>query len=873
MYRNGVFGLLKAGSYVTLSILLLALFGLAIISECSNHGGQGITLEDYPIIQKFEPRECEIKRGEVTELEWVVEGYEGDMVSIVHIDEDEKFDLEDSKSFDPTVDTTYYLLASRKTGPNSDTSIGTLCKATVKVSDFTPVGTSSSPIKILDIKSVKNLGEGFEIINVEDGEGVAQNINLVGEYPTNFDDDIWLFVVAPNGYYYPQSMNASDDTWRTPKVNGKWEMLVGLGMLDEVDEFFDIVLAVTDADTSQVISNFLKDWWGSDYYPGWSSLPSDVSEVKRITVIRIKDRWGPAPDISNADLSGNVSFINIEDGDSVPWRINVLGNCSPDLEEDIWLLLYAPSGRWYPQSLDPCRGTHVQKSGQMWEVPAYFGGENANIGEAFDVVAVLANDTASEFFDTTQKEWCDAGDYPGFLTIELPPGIDEKDRARVYRSADRWGPAPEISNAIFTGDVSFTNIVDGDEVFWLTNIAGNCSSNLEGDVWVLVYASNGRWYPQSTDPCNGSHVQMSGQMWEVPAYFGAENITIRETFDVVAVLANDNASEFFNTSQKEWCNAGDFPGFLTIELPSGIDEKDRARVYRSADRWGPAPGISNVDLPGDVYLTNIADGDGVSGRMNILGNSSFDLGGDIWVLVYAPNGRWYPQSVEPCSCIHVQKAGRMWEVPAYFGGDDNIGEAFDIVAVLANDTASEFFNTTQKEWCNKGDYPGFLTAELPPGIDEKDRASVYRDADRFGSAPEISSADLPGEVSLTNVADDDLVPWQKNIDGNCSPDLEGDIWVLVYAPNGRWYPQSTNPCGGVHVRKAGQRWRVLGTFGGYGNVGEAFDVVVVLASDTASEFFDAKQREWCKANNYPGILTVELPPGIDEKDRARVIRI
>jgi hypothetical protein len=311
---------------------------------------------------------------------------------------------------------------------------------------------------------------------------------------------------------------------------------------------------------------------------------------------------------------------------------------------------------------------------------------------------------------------------------------------------------------------------------------------------------------------------------------------------------------------------------LTIELPPGLDEKDRVRVYRSSDRWVFAPEISTTDLSGDARFINIQDNIAVPQHKNLIGNSSSDLEGELWVLVYAPNGRWYPQSTDPCNGVHVKRVGTTWEVPASFGGENNSGEAFDVVIVLANATASDILSSRQGEWCRARDYPGFLTIELPPGLDEKDRVRVYRSSDRWGLAPEIEEIPLVGDVSITNIEDGDRVRGQMDLFGDCSSDLEGDIWALVYAPNGRWYPQSTNPWGGVHVQKAGERWRVRGIFGGDYDSCKAFDVVIVLANDTASSFFNKIQTKFCEEGDYPGFLTIELPPGIDVKDRVRVFR-
>ena len=50
-----------------------------------------------------------------------------------------------------------------------------------------------------------------------------------------------------------------------------------------------------------------------------------------------------------------------------------------------------------------------------------------------------------------------------------------------------------------------------------------------------------------------------------------------------------------------------------------------------------------------------------------------------------------------------------------------------------------------------------------------------------------------------------------------------------------------------------------------------------MADKAAGDFFDQKQREWCAQAlaspdfKWPGLFTVELPPGISEKDRIQVV--
>jgi hypothetical protein len=122
------------------------------------------------------------------------------------------------------------------------------------------------------------------------------------------------------------------------------------------------------------------------------------------------------------------------------------------------------------------------------------------------------------------------------------------------------------------------------------------------------------------------------------------------------------------------------------------------------------------------------------------------------------------------------------------------------------------------------------------------------------------------------MADQAQVPQRQNIAVKYSSDVADKIWVLVHAPNGRWYPQSTNACRGVHTRAGDGEWQVVSGFGGAGEVGQAFDIAVVLADAAANQVFEEKQKQWCEANNYLGFLTIELPQGISEKARVHVTR-
>ena len=157
------------------------------------------------------------------------------------------------------------------------------------------------------------------------------------------------------------------------------------------------------------------------------------------------------------------------------------------------------------------------------------------------------------------------------------------------------------------------------------------------------------------------------------------------------------------------------------------------------------------------------------------------------------------------------------------------------------------------------------------------RISVIRSDEPRNRAPDPSGVQLPGELKIAGVLDGQLVEERQLVSGASTELREGDsTWVLVYTSFGKWFPQSSDACAGIHATTADGRWQVMSRFGG--EPGEAFDIVAVVANPEAGAFFDRKQREWCAEEQknpgytWPGLLTIELPQGITEKDRIQVFQ-
>ncbi|MBM3187215.1 MAG: hypothetical protein FJZ90_00655 [Chloroflexi bacterium] len=141
------------------------------------------------------------------------------------------------------------------------------------------------------------------------------------------------------------------------------------------------------------------------------------------------------------------------------------------------------------------------------------------------------------------------------------------------------------------------------------------------------------------------------------------------------------------------------------------------------------PHLTPTTLPGEVRISdpkNCATGLPAGVPIPVSGTCRDipdDL--DIWVLVYAPNGKYYPQLDEDPECDGEPSAkcsGGRWGVTIYLGDPEHGGQ-FDIVCLLADQIASQFFMNKMIEWC-PGPYPGLWPYELPTGIMEKDSITV-----------------------------------------------------------------------------------------------------------------------------------------------------
>ena len=299
---------------------------------------------------------------------------------------------------------------------------------------------------------------------------------------------------------------------------------------------------------------------------------------------------------------------------------------------------------------------------------------------------------------------------------------------------------------------------------------------------------------------------------------------------------------------------------LGVLIAGGLDGDD-----------DPDPTPGPTPPPPAAWTTNLSDGERVAQLVTFIAENPGALDGDLWAFVISPNGRAYPQSENPCRGERIPGSGGRWEMRVGLGGADSAGELFDVVLAVANTPDdSQFIAYKLMAWCAEGEYPGFPA--LPEEVSEVYRVrNLVRTEEQWGRPPTLATVQLAGQSAITSPAEGDRVGAETTVTGTYTMDAEGDLWVLVFPSHGRWYPQSEFPCEASHVLKGNGQWQAPKvTFGD--EPGHPFDIVLIAAGEEASAFFDSRLKLWCKADYYPGMRTIELPPGIQEKSRIRVYR-
>jgi hypothetical protein len=137
---------------------------------------------------------------------------------------------------------------------------------------------------------------------------------------------------------------------------------------------------------------------------------------------------------------------------------------------------------------------------------------------------------------------------------------------------------------------------------------------------------------------------------------------------------------------KNWCQSGRPPLQGTANFAGEVEIQ--------------TPGNCTTDLPTETAIIASGTFTGTADNMTL------------WVLVYAPNTLYYPQSPNACAGEPPFQSDEDWQVPVYLGLEGGEPEWFDIIVVLVDEQASQFFSNLVIQGCQTGQYIGAIAPVL-----------------------------------------------------------------------------------------------------------------------------------------------------------------
>lgn len=357
----------------------------------------------------------------------------------------------------------------------------------------------------------------------------------------------------------------------------------------------------------------------------------------------------------------------------------------------------------------------------------------------------------------------------------------------------------------------------------------------------------------------------SAAIWKAPDTAGTYNIFVTVTIDGVkydrsiAIAVKDSAT---NTPSSPNIT----PTIENTPTPETAVSPTSTPTTEPSPTPEPTPTIT-PEPDALVTITNLLDNDTVAQSTTIMGTYSAELENPFWVFV-APHAvaKIWPQSPDACEGESVYTQQGLWEVRAGIGGPDSTGEFFDILIVIADEAASTEISQTLEQWCRVNSYPGL--DELPAGAELYKTITVRRSAATSGLRPAfVYEAHYPG-----NVIFDEIIPASTNdpslysVSGTFSDIEEAHLWVLVYTPDGRFYPQTLDACGENHIASTEDgHWQVRAKLGNVQDAGRDFEVLAVLVDEEIHQVFLDYLATECETLSFKGFLSIELSGGVDVK--------
>ncbi|MDP4117241.1 MAG: hypothetical protein Q8903_13980 [Bacteroidota bacterium] len=232
------------------------------------------------------------------------------------------------------------------------------------------------------------------------------------------------------------------------------------------------------------------------------------------------------------------------------------------------------------------------------------------------------------------------------------------------------------------------------------NMNGTAKNIPEGDeIWIFVHPDGlNKYYPQRS-----SAVIQSGK-WSLSVVIGSENDDDKK-FDIIAVLADTKAQEEINSYFAECEKTGVWPGM--DKIPDSAKEYNRITVTR-------------LPIPPEINITYPLNASKVKIRENIQGTArNIPEGQTAWLIIYPHTAyKYYPQN-------KLDIRDEKWSYPAQFGGEEHVGDKFDIIVLLADQKAHAELANYLETCIKTNTWPGTMT--LPVGVKEYARVTVTRE--------------------------------------------------------------------------------------------------------------------------------------------------
>jgi hypothetical protein len=248
-------------------------------------------------------------------------------------------------------------------------------------------------------------------------------------------------------------------------------------------------------------------------------------------------------------------------------------------------------------------------------------------------------------------------------------------------------PVDLEGNKIFLPNRHFDKFGYDHSGFWVTVV--NPQTGSQFDAQVIAFRDSHSM--QAWDKCDfalkkSMRETLGGDLYEV-AYIEPQNDRPPRTL-ILSYAETPTACESFRPQLKGTAN---LPWEIVIEIPNNC----------------------TTGLPAESAIMVAGTYEGIPDDV------------DIWVLVYAPNRKYYPQSSDACQAKKVLREDGEWLVPVYLGAESGIPEWFDVVVVLADQEASLFLSNWLQLGCQSGEYLGIPTDQLEKmNITEKGHITV-----------------------------------------------------------------------------------------------------------------------------------------------------